>query len=52
MIEHGKNMRIPPSLGVVPLPLDLGLVAGCGKKDDARGATRIAFFFNNQQAVL
>jgi EpsD family peptidyl-prolyl cis-trans isomerase len=56
LIEHGKNMQIPPSFGLIPLLLAIAIAAGCGKKEEtaakAKAATQVAAKVNADEITV
>lgn len=56
MIEHGKNMTIPPSFRLISLLLAVAIAAGCGKKDEAetkaKAATQVAAKVNADEITV
>ena len=55
-IEHAKNMRIPPSCGLIPLLLLVAITLGCGKKEEtaekAKAATQVAAKVNAEEITV
>ncbi|HXM84111.1 MAG TPA: EpsD family peptidyl-prolyl cis-trans isomerase [Burkholderiales bacterium] len=55
-IEHVKNMRIPPSRGLIPLLLVVAITSGCGKKEEtaekAKAATQVAAKVNAEEITV
>lgn len=52
MIELGKNLRIPPSFGLIPLLLAVAISPGCGKKEETKAATQVAARVNAEEITV
>jgi len=55
-IEHVKNMRNPPSCGLIPLLIVVAITSGCGNKEEtaekAKAATQVAAKVNAEEITV